>query len=48
MPEARKTGVLTNEDQLCCPEETEDADRAVDGLYEPLLTEDDGPFGDEC
>ena len=41
MPEARKSGVLSNEDKLCCPEEVEDVDRAVDGLYEPLMTEDD-------
>jgi hypothetical protein len=47
-PEARKAGVLTNEDELCCPEQTEDVDRAVDGLYDPLLTEDDGPFGEDC
>ena len=46
-PEAKKTGVLSNEEQICCPEQTEDADRATDGLYEPLLTEND-PFGDDC
>lgn len=46
-PEARKTSVLSNEDQVCCPEQVEEADRGTDGLYEPLLTEDD-PFGEDC
>jgi len=41
-PEAKKTSIMSNEDEICCPDETGEPDRATDGLYEPLLTEGDG------
>jgi len=48
MPEARRRGVLHNEDQLDCPETQESVDRATHELYDPILNEGDGPFGEDC
>ena len=43
----RSDSIHTQDHPYHCHEKTENIDRAVHGLYDPVFNEDDGPFGDD-
>lgn len=44
----RSKSIHTNDFPYNCPERTENIDRAVHGLYDPLFNKDDRPTGEDC